>query len=233
MRVHLAQQAQEILGQSALVILTERVDEVALRIGQRVKMGWVEGRDRHLPRHWKQRRVRWGWTAVIWLAYLLTEGAPRKVSVAADIPGMHHTLRPLTGQRIAPLDCSDDRRSHLLTHWRKPTYWHAIEPDFHACSREVHALAQDVIRCDATTVSGDHDVTDGGLWQCGHSQDDPTRPQITGMIGSLDPWGMPLATEVGSGERADEGLDMPLIERIVSGLSRPGLLFVGAGTMRA
>ena len=233
MRVQLAQQAQEILGQSDLVIITERVDDVALLIGQMVKMGLVEVLDRHLPRHWKQRRVSWGWTAVIWLAYILTEGDHRKVSVEAYITGMHHTLSHLTGQRIEPLDFSDDRLSHLLTHLSKPTYWHAIEQDLNACSREVHALSQDVIRCDATTVSGDHDVTDGGLWQFGHSKDDPTRPQIKVMIGSLDPLGMPLATEVLSGERADDGLYIPLIERIVSGLYRPGLLFVGDCKMRA
>ena len=75
MRVQLTQQAQESLGQSDLVIITERVDDVALLIGQMVKMGLVEVLDRHLPRHWKQRRVSWGWTAVIWLAYILTEGA--------------------------------------------------------------------------------------------------------------------------------------------------------------
>ena len=43
MRVQLAQQAQETLGQSDLVIITERVDDVALLIGQMVKMGFVEG----------------------------------------------------------------------------------------------------------------------------------------------------------------------------------------------
>ena len=51
MRVQLAQQAQEILGQSDLVIITERVDDVALLIGQMVKMGLPEVLDRHIPRH--------------------------------------------------------------------------------------------------------------------------------------------------------------------------------------
>ena len=60
MRVQLAQQAQEILGQSDLVIITERVDDVALLIGQMVKMGFVEVLDRHIPRHWKQRRHQLG-----------------------------------------------------------------------------------------------------------------------------------------------------------------------------
>lgn len=233
MRVQLVQQAQEILGQSDLVIITERVDDVALLIGQMVKMGLVEVLDRHLPRHWKQRRVSWGWTAVIWLAYILTEGDHRKVSVEAYITGMHHTLSPLSGQSIEPLDFSDDRLGHLLTYLSKPTYWHAIEQDLNACSMEVYALSQDVIRCDATTVSGDHNVTDGGLLQFGHSKDDPTRPQLKVMMGSLDPLGMPLATEVWSGERADDGLYIALIERIESGLHRPGLLFVGDCKMSA
>jgi transposase len=97
----------------------------------------------------------------------------------------------------------------------------------------VHALPQDVIRCDATTVSGDHEVTAGGLLQFGHSKDDPMRPQIKVMMGSLDPLGMPLATDVLSGERADDGFYLPIIERIRRGLHKTDLLFVGDCKMSA
>src|SRR5438309_4914218 len=233
MRVQLAQQAKEILGQSDLVIITERVDDVALLIGQMVKMGLPEVLDRHIPRHWTQRGLSWGWTAVIWLAYIVTEGDHRKVSVETYLKGMQHTLSHLTEQVVDPLDFSDDRLSHLLKHLSKPTYWHQIERDLHARSIEVHALPQDVIRCDATTVSGDHEVTERGLVQFGHSKDDPTRPQIKVMLGSLDPLGMPLATDVLSGERADDGLYIPIIERIRIGLNKTGLLFVGDCKMSA
>src|SRR5216117_2809933 len=227
MRVQLAQQAKAILGQNALVIITERVDDVALLIGQMVKMGLPEVLDRHIPRHWRQRRISWGWTAVIWLASILTEGDHRKVSVETYLKGMQHTLSALTTQGIEPLDFRDDRLSHLLQHLSKPAYWHQIEHDLNARSIEVHALPQDVIRCDATTVSGDHQVTAGGLVQFGHSKDDPTRPQIKVMLGSLDPLGMPLSTDVLSGERADDGLYLALMERIRPGLQTTGLLFVG------
>jgi len=233
MRVQLAQQAQEILGQSDLVIITERVDDVALLIGQMVKMGLPEVLDRHIPCHWTQRGLSWGWTAVIWLAYIVTEGDHRKVSVETYLKGMHHTLSRLTAQVVDPLDFSDDRLSHLLKHLSKPTYWHRIERDLNARSVEVYALSQDVIRCDATTVSGDHEVTEEGLLQFGHSKDDPTRPQIKVMMGSLDPLGMPLSTDVLSGERADDGLYLPIIERIRTGLKTPGLLFVGDCKMSA
>jgi transposase len=233
MRVQLAQQAKEILGTSDLVMITERVDDVALLIGQMVKMGLPEVLDRHIPRHWTQRGLSWGWTAVIWLAYILTEGDHRKVSVETYLKGMHHTLSHLTAQVIEPLDFSDDRLSHLLTHLSKPAYWHQIEHDLNARSIEVYDLSQAVMRCDATTASGDHEVTAGGLFQFGHSKDDPTRPQIKVMLGSLDPLGMPLATDVVSGERADDGLYLPIIERMRSGLPKTGLLFVGDCKMSA
>ena len=233
MRVQLAQQVQELVGTSELVIITERVDDVALLIGHMVKMGFVEVLDRHIPRHWQQRELSWGWTAVIWLAYILTEGDHRKVSVEAYIQGMHHTLSHLSGQVITPLDFSDDRLGHLLKHLSKPTYWHEIERELNARSLEVYALSQDVIRCDATTVSGTHEVSEGGLLQFGHSKDDPSRPQIKVMMGSLDPLGMPLATDVLSGERADDGLYIPLIKRLEAGMSQTGLLFVGDCKMSA
>ena len=233
MRVQLAQQAREILGTSDLVMITERVDDVALLIGQMVKMGLPEVLDRHIPRHWTQRGLSWGWTAVIWLAYIVTEGDHRKVSMETYIKGMHHTLSHLSAQSIEPLDFSDDRLSHLLTHLSKPAYWHQIEQDLNVRSIEIYDLRQEVIRCDATTVSGAHEITAGGLVQFGHSKDDPTRPQIKVMMGSLDPLGMPLSTDVLSGERADDGLYIPLIERIRAGLKTPGLLFVGDCKMSA
>ena len=233
MRMQLSPQAAELLGQSELVIITERVDDVVLLLGQMVKMGLPEIMDRHIPRHWTQRGLSWGWTAVIWLAYIVTEGDHRKVSVETYLKGMHHTLSRLTAQVIEPLDFSDDRLSHLLKHLSKPAYWHRIERDLNELSIEIYDLSQDVIRCDATTVSGDHEVTEEGLVQFGPSKDDPARPQIKVMMGALDPLGMPLATDVLSGERADDGLYLPIMERIWTSLKTPGLLFVGDCKMSA
>src|SRR6476619_4916816 len=233
MKMQLSGQAAELVGKSDLVIIVERVDDVALLIGQMVKMSLPEVLDRHIPRHWKQLGLSWGGTAVVWGAYILTEGDHRKVSVETYIAGMQHTLSQLTAQVIAPLDFSDYRLSHLLKHVSKPKYWHPIERDLNTQSIEVYDLPQDIIRCDATTVSGDHEVTEGGLLQFGHSKDDPTRPQIKVMMGSLDPLGMPLATDVLSGERADDGLYLPIIERIRHGFQRPGLLLVGDCKMSA
>src|SRR5712692_4219273 len=134
MKMQLSPQAQESLGKSDLVIITERVDDVALLIGQMVKMGLPEVLDRHIPRHWTQRGISGGWTAVIWLAYIITEGDHRKVSVETYLKGMQHTLSHLTAQVVDPLDLSDDRLSHLLKHLSKRTYWYQIEQDLNTRS---------------------------------------------------------------------------------------------------
>jgi transposase len=175
--MQLSQQAEELLGTSELVLITARVDDVALLLGQMITMGLPEVLDRPIPRHWTQRGLSWGWTAVIWLAHILTAGDHRKVAVEVYIKGMQHTLSRLTAQVIQPLDCSDDWLSHLLTHVSTPQYWHQIERDLHDRSIEVHALPQEVIRCDATTVSGAHAVTAEGLLQCGQRKDDPPDPR--------------------------------------------------------
>src|SRR3989442_12906169 len=44
---------------------------------------------------------------------------------------------------------------------------------------------------------------------------------------------MPLSTDVWSGERADDGFYIPIIERLRVGLKIPGLLCVGDGKMSA
>jgi transposase len=49
----------------------------------------------------------------------------------------------------------------------------------------------------------------------------------------LDPLGMPVATAVVSGERADDPLNVPCIERVQQRLGRCGLLCVGDGKMAA
>ena len=121
---------------------------------------------------------------MVWLASIVTEGDHRNVSVETSLKGMHHTLSRRTAQSIAPLDVSDDRLSPLLQHVSKPSYWHAIERDLHERSIAGYDWSQDVIRCDATTVSGKHAVTEEGLGQFGHSTDGPARPQIKVMMGS-------------------------------------------------
>jgi len=47
------------------------------------------------------------------------------------------------------------------------------------------------------------------------------------MTGALDPIGMPLATDVVSGEKADDRLYIPVIKRVHDSLQKTGVLYCG------
>jgi len=224
---------QEIFNKDKLQIITERVDDVPLLIAQMVRMGIPKIIDRHIPRHGNQRDLSWGWTTVIWMAYILTEGDHRKVSMSEYVEEMQHTLLCIAGRPIVALDFSDDRLAHLLKHLSNREYWSKIEDDLNKQSIEVYDLKPETIRCDATTVSADQAITEDGLVQFGHSKDNTKLPQIKLMSAALDPLGMPLASDVVSGEKADDKLYIPLISRVSDSLKKNGLLFSGDCKMSA
>ena len=223
----------EIPYENRPIVVTEPVGDVALLLGQMMRMSLPEILDRHIPRYGKQRKLSWGWTATIWLSYILSEGDHRKISVVQYISGMINTLITVTGQPIEILDFDDDRLSHLLRHIGNIQIWEAIERDLSEHCIEIHKLSKEVVRCDPTTVSGHHQIKKDGVMQFGHSKDDSSLPQIKLAMASLDPLGMPLATEVVSGEKADDGLYSGLIKRVNDTLKKDGLLFVGDCKMSA
>ena len=165
--------------------------------------------------------------------HIITEGDHRKVSMSEYVQEMQHTLSFLAGQPVVPLDFSDDRLAHLLKHLSNPAYWSKIEADLNQQTIEVYDLKPETITCDTTTVSADQAITEDGLVQFGHSKDNAKLPQIKLMSAALDPLGMPLASDVVSGEKADDGLYIPLIARVNESLKKTGLLFSGDCKMSA
>ena len=57
-----AQPTVQPVPDKGLVIIVERVDDVALLIGQMVRMGLPEILDSLISRHGRQRELSWGWT---------------------------------------------------------------------------------------------------------------------------------------------------------------------------
>jgi transposase len=77
-------------------------------------------------------------------------------------------------------------------------------------------------------------VTEDGLCQFGHSKDHrPDLPQVKVMLSALDPLGMPIATDVVPGQRADDPLYIPAMARVREGVGQRGLLYVGDCKMGA
>jgi len=210
-----------------LKIRSERLDDIPLLLGIMRLMGMDRVIDSHIPVHWKQRDLSWGQTCIIWLAYILSEGDHRKVSVREYINDMQMSLSEIMGRELKEHDFTDDRCSILLKRLSDRKSWENIEKELSERTIEAYELPKRVVRCDATTVSGYHRIEKGGLFQRGVSKDDPNRPQIKIMNGSLDPLGMPLASDTVSGERADDVLYRPLIKRMNEYLGNDAVLYVG------
>jgi transposase len=219
--------------EAELTIITERVDDFVLLIRVMMRLGLPAILDRHIPRHWLQEGLSWGWVATIWLAHILSQGDHRKLTVRDWVRQAHTTLEATTGLSIRDTDFTDDRLTIVLRELSKSGYWHAIERDLGQNTVRVYDLSAERVRLDATTVSGYHEGSEEGLFQFGKSKDNPDLPQVKVMMASLDPLGLPVATDVVSGEQADDGLYIPIIDRLATTLNKVGLLFVGDCKMSA
>jgi len=145
-----------------------------------------------------------------------------------------HTLQRSTGQPVQAQDFSDDRLEIVLLALSDDARWEAFESALNGHLLRVYDLSPERVRLDSTSASGYWTVTEDGLLQFGHSKDHrPDLPQVKVMLATLDPLGMPLATDVVSGERADDPLYIPSITRVRASLGRRGLLYVGDCKMAA
>jgi transposase len=219
--------------ETQFTVITERIDDVVLLLHVMKQMELPELLNQHLPRHWKQEGLDWGWVAVIWLAYILSEGDHRKVVVREWANQQKNMIEHVCGLVLQETDFTDDRLGIVLGKLSEATIWEKIETALSRQTIRIYRLSKECVRLDATTVSGQHLVTEEGLFQFGHSKDDPSLPHLKLMFASLDPLGMPLATYVVSGEQADDGLYLPSFEQVRQTLDTQGLLWVGDCKMSA
>ena len=208
-------------------IITERIDDIVLLLNVMKQMGLPELINDYLPRHPNQQGLDWGWVGVIWLSYILSQGDHRKVTVREWVNQRRYTIEKVCGISLVETDFTDDRLTILLRKLSLESTWSQIERELNSNSISIYDLSVEQIRLDATTISGHHLVSESGLFQFGHSKDDPSLAQIKVMLASLDPLGMPLATTVLSGEQADDGLYKPIFQQVSQNLGRLGLLWVG------
>ncbi|GAC1394075.1 MAG: hypothetical protein NVSMB38_24950 [Ktedonobacteraceae bacterium] len=138
-----------------LQITTERIDDfvVLLRLMQQMDLPAIL--DRHLPRHWLQQGLSWGWTATMWLAHIVSQGDHRKVKVRDWVRQAHGTLEQVTGLDIRETDFTDDRLTIVLRHLSDAACWQVMEQEVGQHLIRVYDLEEEPIRVDATTVSGE------------------------------------------------------------------------------
>src|SRR6266436_478904 len=209
-------------------IITERVDDIPLLLEQMQRMGLPTLLDTHFPTHGNWTGLSLGWVSTIWLSSILSQGDHRMVHVEPWVAKRLWTLGTTIGQGVTRVDFTDDRLEIVLRRLSHDERWGAFESGLNQHTVRVYALSTERVHVDSTSANAYATVSDGGLFQFGHSKDDrPDLPQVKVMQAVLDPLGMPLATDVVSGERADDPLYMPCIERVQASLGRHGLLYVG------
>src|SRR2546426_7562993 len=209
-------------------IITERVDDIPLLLEQMQRMGLPALLDAHFPTHGNWQGLSLGWLTTIWLSSILSRGDHRLVHVEPWVGNRLWTLRTTTGQDVQSLDFTDDRLEIVLRRLSDDTRWVAFEAALNHHTVRVYDLSTARVHVDSTSASTYATVTAGGLFQFGHSKDDrPDLPQVKVVQAVLDPLGMPLATDVVSGERADDPLSMPCIARVQASRGRHGLFYVG------
>ena len=215
-------------------IITERVDDIPLLLEQMQRMGLPTLLDTHFPTHGNWTGLGLGWVSTIWLSSILSRGDHRMVHVEPWVATRLWTLGTTTGQAVTRIDFTDDRLEIVLRRLSHDERWGAFESALNQHTVRVYDLSTKRVHVDSTSASAYATVSDGGLFQFGHSKDyRPDLPQVKVMQAVLDPLGMPLATDVVSGERADDPLYMPCIARVQASLGRHGLLYVGDCKMAA
>ena len=217
-----------------LSIISERVDDIPLVLAQLARMGIRALLDEYFPAHGNWVGLSLGWVAELWLTHILSEADHRLSHVEPWAAQRLQTLRGCTGQPVHPLDVGDDRLAGVLEALSDDDRWAAFEGALNRQLLRVYELQPACVRLDSTAASGHWTVTEDGLFQFGHSKDHrPDLPQVKVMLAALDPLGMPVATDVVPGQRADDPLYVPAIIRVRESLGRRGVLYVGDCKMGA
>lgn len=205
-------------------IITERVDDIPLLIEHMQRMGLPTLFDDHFPPHGNWQGLSLGWVSTIWLRSIVSRSDHRLVHVEPWVSKHLWTLGATTGQAVTRVDCTDDRLEIVLRHVSDDTPWAAFASALNQHTVRVYDLSTARGHVDSTSASAYATVTEGGRFQCGPSKDDrPDLPQSKVMQAVLDPLGMPWATDGVSGERADDPLSVPCLERVQASVGRHGL----------
>ena len=215
-------------------IQTERVDDIPLLVKQQQKMGIAEIIDEIIRPHWRRQGLSVGQTMEAWLTFILSEADHRLSYVEPWVAGRLETLKRLFGPALSAQDFSDDRLGDVLRYLSNDQSWVAVERELGQRTIRVYQLSPECVRLDSTTVSLDHDPQGTELLRYGHSKDHrPDLVQLKVMLASLDPLGVPLVTQIVSGNTADDGLYLPAVEQARAVLGRSGLLYIGDSKMEA
>src|SRR6266545_1802536 len=217
-----------------------RVGDIPLLLGLLIMLDIPAIYDREVGDHGLHTGLSGGWMLAIWMVFILTESDHTKYQVEDWVERHADLLSPLTGQQIRAGDFNDHRLGSLLARLSKPERWEPFEAALWQQSVAVYQILPPSVgqlhraHGDSTTVSGYHQVHDDGVMQRGHRKDHrPDLAQLKLMTIAAHPFGQLVATQVVSGQTADDGLYLPLIARVRQVIGCVGVLYVGDSKLAA
>ena len=211
-----------------LTVMTQPVDDIPVLLNSLKRLGLADLVDQHFRRHGNWQGLNPGQLLTGWLTYILSEGDHRLNQAQDWAAGRLAVLHSALAAETRALDFSDDRLASGLDLLSDNTAWGAFEAALNQRTLRVYDLKRQRVRLDTTSASGYWAVTEDGLFQFGHSKDHrPDLAQVNVMLATLDPLGLPLVTQVVSGEKADDPLYIPAIDQVRRGVGQGGLLYIG------
>ncbi|HWS83378.1 MAG TPA: DUF4277 domain-containing protein, partial [Ktedonobacteraceae bacterium] len=206
-----------------LSIQTERVDDIPLLLAHMQHMKIAELLDKHMPAHGNRCGLSLGNLVIVWLRHILSQGDHRMNHVQEWAKHRQEMLRGCGLITFEEKDMTDDRLGDVLRALSDDSHWGAFEQELMGNLVRVYDLQTECVRLDTTTVKSYAKVNEEGLLQLGHSKDHrPDLGQLKLVLACLDPFGMPLGTEVISAEHSDDGTYLPMIARVCEGLQKQG-----------
>lgn len=212
----------------------ERIDDIPVIVGVCQQLHLSELVHQHLGTHGLQNGLNNGQLCVGWLSYILSQGKHTKVGVEEWAQRRSQSLGHLLNQGLGCGEFGDDRLGRLLHRLSQDRCWEALEAGVWSATVVVHEIELAGIRLDSTSSYGHHEVREAGVMQFGLSKDHrPDLPQLKLMAAAAEPSGHLIASNIHSGQRADDPLYTPLIGRVRGLLGRKGLLYTGDCKMSA
>lgn len=209
-------------------------DIPVLMHGIKERLGMMTALDSVVKRHGNRLGMSVGEVMGTWLTHILSAHNHFMSHVQEWAMQLPNTLELLLGHEVLDGDLADDRLAEVLDELSADSNWHSVERTVNQNMIRAYKLKVERVRLDTTTVSVYSDEPDAVLFQRGYSKDHrPDLRQLKVMAAGLDPLGVLVGVDVVSGERADDRLYEPMIERLRTDLGASGLMYVGDSKMSA
>lgn len=210
----------------------ENIGSLPLFFGILEHIGLSKEINTHYPIHGNWNGGDKGVIVSVWLCYIITLTDHRLSEVESWFRLHKESLNILVlaygHSALDAKDFTDDRLGSLLSAFGDESLWHLFMTCFSRNLLKLYGLSITHIELDATIGQQYRSVIEEGLLQIGHSkQHRAGLPQIKMMMSNAAQYNIPLLINTVSGNRADDGLYVPLINQTRSVVGTEGILWQG------